>query len=205
MIRNSQLEGFDIPRTNANLKARLFADDTTTFLAEGDDFAILQVILDTWCRAAKAKFNISKTEIIPIGTKEFRKTVIETYQVHGTWNNCPRNVHVADEGEPVRILGGFFGNGLEQGTIWSPKLAKLEESLQRWRMVNPTLEGRKHVLQMMAGGMTQYLTDVQRMPKDVTKRLIRIIRNFLWNDRVHCPTRPKLARSGPSSLNTYLP
>ena len=54
-------------------------------------------------------------------------------------------------------------------------------------MSNPTLEGRKHVIQIMAGGMTQYLTDVQQMPKNVEKQLVRTMRNFLWNDSMHSP------------------
>ncbi|KAI0745334.1 hypothetical protein C8Q76DRAFT_764615 [Earliella scabrosa] len=187
MIRSSSLKGIDLPRCSEALKATLFADDTTTYLAEDDNFEVLQEILDTWCSAAKAKFNIKKTELLPIGCPSFRERVVNTYRDEGTWNNCPRGIRVAADGEPVRILGGFFGNQISQADIWSPRLAKVADTLDRWRLSNPTLEGRKHVIQMMAGGMTQYLTDVQRMPKDVERRLVRTIRNFLWNDKTNSP------------------
>ncbi|KAJ7273884.1 hypothetical protein C8J57DRAFT_1062745 [Mycena rebaudengoi] len=35
---------------------------------------------------------------------------------------------------------------------------------------------------MVIGGMTQYLTQVQRMPKDIEKRLTKRIRKYIWKD-----------------------
>ncbi|KAE9395179.1 hypothetical protein BT96DRAFT_1044975, partial [Gymnopus androsaceus JB14] len=54
----------------------LFADDTSAFLDATDNLEDLQKILDKWCLASGAKFNLGKTNIIPIGTEEFRKVVI---------------------------------------------------------------------------------------------------------------------------------
>ncbi len=186
MIRKSELEGFDIPRCGQTLKAVLFADNTTVYLSSRDDFQTLQTILDTWCSAAKARFNIGKTEIIPIGSEAFRKEMAETYWDTGGWQNYPRNVHVAQEGEAVRILGAFFGNGTSQAGIWTLVLTKivamrkpLMEVIARWRTGHATLQGKRHVIQMIVGGMTQYLTTVQRMPEEVLTRLNKIIRGFL--------------------------
>ncbi len=125
MIRKSELKGFGIPRCNETLKAVLFADDTTVYLSAQDSFATLQKVLDTWCSAAKARFNLGKTEIIPIGSAEYRKEMATTYQATGGWKDYPRNVHVAQEGEAVRILGAFFGNGVNQTEIWSVVLTKI--------------------------------------------------------------------------------
>ena len=71
MICKSDLRGYDVPEKLETLKATLFADDMTVYLTEDNDFETLQRILDTWCSAAKVCFNISKTEIIPIGTKAY--------------------------------------------------------------------------------------------------------------------------------------
>lgn len=57
LIRNSELEGFLIPGTAERLKATLFADDTTVYLSEHDNFSILQNILDTWCTLKKQRFS----------------------------------------------------------------------------------------------------------------------------------------------------
>ncbi len=190
MIRQSEIKGFSIPRCNEALKAVLFADDTTVYLSSQDDFNSLQKVLDIWCSAAKAKFNISKTEIIPIGSAEFRKEMAETYRVSGAWKNYPRGVHVAQEGEAIRILGAFFGNGIRQTDVWSLVLTKivamrqpLMQVMARWKAGHATIQGKRHVVQMIVGGMTQYLTTVQRMPEPILRRLNKIIRGYLWDDR----------------------
>ncbi|RPD58236.1 hypothetical protein L226DRAFT_446375, partial [Lentinus tigrinus ALCF2SS1-7] len=190
MIRKSDLRGINIPRCGDTLKATLFADDTTVYLSSEDDFAVLQALLDTWCSAAKARFNLQKTKIIPIGSLEYRKTVAETYRETGAWENFPANVHVAQDGEPVRILGAFFGNNVNQIDVWSTVLTKmvamrqpLMKAIERWRTGRTTVMGKKHVVQMVVGGMTQYLTNVQRMPDAIVKRLTRVIRGYLWDDK----------------------
>ena len=66
-IRNSpQIKGIPIPGTRKALKVKLFADDTTVYLSEKDNIADLQEVLTKWCKVSGAKFNIEKTEIIPL-------------------------------------------------------------------------------------------------------------------------------------------
>ncbi|EKM50885.1 uncharacterized protein PHACADRAFT_103955 [Phanerochaete carnosa HHB-10118-sp] len=76
MLRQSKLSGFHIPSAPDWLIVTLFADDTTVYLSEYDHFSDLSAILDTWCVASGARFNVSKTEIIPIGTTRYRSAVI---------------------------------------------------------------------------------------------------------------------------------
>ncbi|KAE9396834.1 hypothetical protein BT96DRAFT_780838, partial [Gymnopus androsaceus JB14] len=72
-IRKSDLKGFnDIPGVKEKLITNLFADDTTVFLNEEDGLEDLEKILDNWCMASTAVFNIAKTQILPIGKKEYR-------------------------------------------------------------------------------------------------------------------------------------
>ncbi|CDO71547.1 hypothetical protein BN946_scf184911.g17 [Trametes cinnabarina] len=187
MIRKSELKGFDISNRLEALKATLFADDTTTYLHEDDDFGVLQNILDTWCSAAKAKFNMKKTEIIPIGQKTYRKEVADTYTATGGWKNYPRAVHVAGEGDAIRILGAFLGNGIDECDVWSRTLAKITEALDRWKAGRKSLEGKRHIAQMLFGGMTQFLTDVQRMPPNISQRLTKILWRYIWDDHHNTP------------------
>ncbi len=194
MIRKSDIRGFNIPRCKETLKAVLFADDTTVYLSDRDDFSTLQKVLDAWCSAAKARFNISKTEIIPIGSPAFRKEMAETYRGTGSWKNYPRGVHVAQDGEAIRILGAFFGNGVSQVETWSLVLTKivamrqpLMQVIARWKAGHASIQGKRHVVQMIVGGMTQFLTNVQRMPDEVLTRLNRIIRGYLWDDKSSPP------------------
>ncbi|EIW58328.1 uncharacterized protein TRAVEDRAFT_123455, partial [Trametes versicolor FP-101664 SS1] len=113
--------------------------------------------------------------------------MIEVYERTGKWRNYPTGVHVAKEGEAVRILGAFMGNGVEQCAVWTPKIEKVQAVLERWKMGHATVLGKAQTVQMMAGGMTQFLTDVQRMPGAIVKRLNKIIRNYVWSDKPHVP------------------
>ncbi|KAI9061456.1 hypothetical protein FKP32DRAFT_1544737, partial [Trametes sanguinea] len=187
MIRGSNLKGFNIPNMNEILRATLFADDTTTFLAEGDDFADLQAILDKWCLASKARFNMGKTEIVPVGAKRYREEMVSVYRSTGRWKNYPTGVRIAGEGEAVRVLGSFIGNGLDQKALWKPKMAKLLAVMERWKAGRATVEGKTLVTQMIVGGMTQFLTGVQRMPQAVAKEVSVMIRNYIWEDNGHVP------------------
>ncbi len=45
------------------------------------------------------------------------------------------------------------------------------------------MEGRHLIVQMVVGGMTQYLTKVQGMPPEIEKRLERRVRKFLWRNK----------------------
>lgn len=51
--------------------------------------------------------------------------------------------------------------------------------------MHPTILGRKAIIQMIAGSYTQFLTMAQGMPKHTESAIIRIIRNFMWNDSLN--------------------
>ena len=45
------------------------------------------------------------------------------------------------------------------------------------------MEGRCLIVQMIVGGMTQYLAQVQGMPSNIESKLREKIRNFVWHDK----------------------
>jgi len=94
---------------NKVLKASLFADDTTVYLSQEDSFQELQAMLNMWCRASGAKFNIAKTEIIPIGTPQHWRNMCETRRLSPNQPPIPGDIHIVKDGEPTRILGAWIG------------------------------------------------------------------------------------------------
>jgi hypothetical protein len=69
-----------------------------------------------------------------------------------------------------------------------PVLEKINSALDNWNNSNPSIKGRKHIVQMVVRRMTQYLTQVQRMPKNIEKRLTKRIRKYMWKDeKNHSP------------------
>ncbi|TDL17428.1 hypothetical protein BD410DRAFT_816480 [Rickenella mellea] len=182
MLRNSDLQGFKIEGEPEKLITTLFADDTTVYLSKEDSFENLQAILEKWCKASGAKFNVKKTEILPVGGAEYRDYVVRERRMNETQSRIPDDIHIAKDGEPVRILGAFVGNTIEQIAIWTPIVEKINANLNQWEKGHPTQEGRRLIVGMEVGGRTQYLTRVQGMPKEVEHTLTKMIQKFMWGD-----------------------
>ena len=181
-IRKSQLlKGINIPCTKKSLKVKMFADDTTVFLSEEDSMNDLQNILTNWCEVSGAKFNIEKTEIIPLGNDSQRRNTIATRKLGKNSSPLPPNIHIAKDGEPVRILGAWLGTNVDQETTWAPIMENCVKRLKTWSAAKHSLNGRRLILQMQVAGVTQYLTKVQGMPKNIENDLKSLIKQFTWN------------------------
>ncbi|KAF5381283.1 hypothetical protein D9615_008354 [Tricholomella constricta] len=181
MLRKSTLAGFKIKGEANRLITTLFADDTTVYLSKDDSFGTLENILTKWCKVSGAKFNIDKTMVIPIGSADYRKNMIETRQLNLMENRIPDNVRIAPDGEPVRILGCYVGNDIEEASIWTPTLEKIHETMSTWGKSYPTQDGRKLIIEMEVGGRTQFKARVQGMPDQITEKLAKTTRNYLWD------------------------
>jgi ribonuclease HI len=183
-IRNSdKIKGYKIPGMDRELVVALFADDTTVYLLEGDRLKDLNDILQKWCSASGARFNISKTEIVPIGSEAHRKRVIETRMLHDNNNKPEESVQIAKDSKWVRILGAPVGNHFEAELLWSPTIEKIRKSLKTWSKARMTFQGKRIVIQMTVGGMSQFRTAVQGMPQAVIKELNLMIRDFIWDGK----------------------
>ena len=182
MLRKSNLRGFKAPGMPHSTVVSLFADDTTVYLTENDSFEELTLILDNWCKASGAKFNISKTEIIPIGSEDYRKQLYDTRKLHPDQPAIQQNMSIAKDGEAKRMLGAWIGNKTQEEGVWTPTMEQINSALNRWERTYPTIEGHKIIVQWVIGGLTQYLSVVQGMPVEIEKQLKRRIRTFIWNN-----------------------
>ncbi|KAJ7856802.1 hypothetical protein B0H14DRAFT_3448195 [Mycena olivaceomarginata] len=105
-------------------------------------------------------------QMIPIGNITHRDRVRANRFVNGLEGTLiPDHIKIAAEGEPIRTLG-----------VWMRHWTDGNWDTRRWR-------GRRLILMMVVGGMTQYLATVQGMPEEVEERLDRRIRSFLWADK----------------------
>ncbi|KIJ59329.1 hypothetical protein HYDPIDRAFT_177873 [Hydnomerulius pinastri MD-312] len=197
MLRRSDLQGYKTPGTGLKTVVTMFADDTTVYLSKSDEFETLTTILAQWCKASGAKFNISKTEIIPIGTKEHRTRLIETRELKPGSSQIPGHMNIAKDGITTRILGAWIGNETNEHAIWSPTIDKIEKSLERWEKTHPTIEGRKIIIQRTIGSMTQYLTKAQGMPKDIEKRLSKMAQTFSWDSKGNATINARMLEAAP--------
>ncbi|EJD36789.1 hypothetical protein AURDEDRAFT_34246, partial [Auricularia subglabra TFB-10046 SS5] len=180
MIRRSGLVGFRIPSTLQKLLVSLFADDTCVFLSEQDNPATLKRILDTWCIASGAKFNIAKTEIIPVGTVAYRNGLVRSRKLNAQATPFDDGIHIAADGEMTRLLGSFIGNGIDQQAPWQPVIDSLRSILRIWNTRALSLTGKSIVIQSIVAGKMQYLGTVQGVPEDVRKQVSDMVQDFIW-------------------------
>ena len=186
MRNDEHLEGLSIPGVEEKLIVNLFADDTTVYLSSRDRFDTLEKILSAWCAVSGAKFNIEKTEIIPIGTETHRERMITTRKIHpDDAQPLDEKIHVAADGEAVRSLGAWIGNKVDDLTPWETVLDKLTRRLNTWAKSWPTTYGKRLIIQAIVGGYTQFLTKAQGMPPHIETALEKIIRDYVWDKDTH--------------------
>ena len=179
-IRASPIRGIDVPGLDDKAKVSLFVDDTTVILTEHDSLSDLVRILDNWCAVSGAKFNVEKTEIIPIGTPEYRRNLVETRVMNTTGEQVPTSIHIAHDGDATRLLGAWIGNNVDPVEPWRRIVKTIKKDFKRWEARYPTLEGKHHIVQMAAGGKTQFLVRAQGMPHSIEVDLQNVITEFVW-------------------------
>ncbi len=185
MLRASSLRGLEIPGVHERLIAKLFADDTTTYLHETDDHSELMRILARWCEASRAKFNSDKTEYIPIGPKAFRTQLIDRTSRANVCTSLPQDAVVIPDGVAIRSLGSWIGNDIDPVAPWTKVIEATEKRLEKWDQRHPTMYGRKLAVGMEVGGRTQFLARAQGMPEKVEKTLTTMISRFVWAGDKH--------------------
>jgi len=97
------MKGSNIPGVHERLMTTLFANDTTVYLSEFNHCDDLRNILDTWCIASGEKFNIAKTEVLPIGSPIYCSTVIRTHGIHPSQEPLMDGIYIVEDKELLWI------------------------------------------------------------------------------------------------------
>ena len=180
-IRKSKLEGIKINEKVNRLIVSLFADDTLVYLKESDNLNELRNIIDTFCKASTARFNMEKTEYLPIGNKEYREKVIRTRKFGN--NKIENNVKIIKEGEAMRTLGSWVGNDANINVQWEEILKKQEETMEVWSKTNMSLKGKEIILKALVHSKAMFLATVNGMPKDIEEKMKKSFKDFLWDGK----------------------
>ncbi|KAL7280620.1 hypothetical protein ACG7TL_005557 [Trametes sanguinea] len=189
-LRRSTLRGFQLPGVADRLITTLFADDTTVYLSKDDVYADLMELLERWCEASGAKFNVSKTEHVPLGQEATRAELVRSHTLPGGTLCLPPDVRITKDGEAIRVLGAWIGNNVAPETSWGPMVAKIKHNLERWALRRPTMYGRRLIVGLELGSRTQFLTAAQGMPAKIEKDLSDAALRFMWDGQA----RPQVAR-----------
>jgi hypothetical protein len=125
------LKGIDVPEKSERLIVTLFTDNTTVYLSKEDEISKLEVILEDWHKAAQAKFNVSKTIVMPIRELMYRQNVLQTQRTQPKGGQIPAHMTILREGKATQILGAWYGNGVKISVPWSIVLTKLTKLMEQ--------------------------------------------------------------------------
>ena len=122
-------------------------------------------------------------QIIPMGEKSFREKFIQEHRARGEHKRIPTSIYIAKDGESVCILRAWLGNNVHEAIPWALVMEKIDKTLAGWYNSNPMIEGRKLIVQMIIGSFTQYLMQVQQIPKLIEAQIQKTICTFIWGDK----------------------
>lgn len=179
MIRRSELRGIRINDKLPRVIVSVYADDTSVYLHESDNIEVLNRCLDTFCTASTARFNRVKTEIIPMGTEEFRT---QFCQQRGVRQICATDAatRIARDGESVRILGSWQGNHIEVSQQFTEIMDKQNRISRAWSSSHPSIAGRVRIAKALIVSRALYLMTVNCIPKEILTRMEKTVKNFIW-------------------------
>lgn len=183
-IRNSKLKGIVVPRPIDRVIVSLFADDTLVYLSENDDLQDLQKIISKFCKASKARFNIAKTEYLPIGSKKHREEMIKTRKLNNKLGNeIDKETKIIKEGQTMRTLGAWVGNGANQDQQWDQIIEKQNSVMENWKKMRPSLRGKELLLKALVQSRALFLATVNGIPSEIQRKMNRNMRDFLWDGK----------------------
>jgi exonuclease III len=180
-LRRSSLSGIEVKGLREKLLVSIFADDTLIYTKVGDDMEELSTIIETFCCASTAKFNIHKTEYLPLGSKRFREQLLAT-RAMGDYR-LPEGGTIVPDGTPMRTLGAWVGNHSDTIAQWNSVLSAQKRIMDRWSDTHPSYKGKELILKSLVMSKAFFLASVNGMPKDIEERMERNMRNFLWDNK----------------------
>jgi len=122
-IRQSSLRGFRIQGLDKQILVSLFADDTLVDMNKNDNKETLAI--KNFCEVSTAKFNDEKSEILPMGTKEYRDNMIRMRTMNKTTNNkIDQAIRIVEDKDSLRTLGAYIGNNNETSIQWEAILKR---------------------------------------------------------------------------------
>ncbi|KAI1782546.1 hypothetical protein LXA43DRAFT_905491, partial [Ganoderma leucocontextum] len=83
----------------------------------------------------------------------------------------------------MRTLGSWVGNGISTHPQWESILKRQERTVEIWKKARLSNNGKQLIAKSLIQSISLYLATVNGMPKDVEKRMEKILRDFLWDGK----------------------
>jgi len=180
-IRSCSLKGFRICNELEKVLVKVYTDDAAISLGPEDKPTEMQACLDLFCTASTARFNSLKTEIILIGTEDFRKELINSRE-YNEWK-IDDEIHIAQEGEAVRILGSWQGDGINVQARRNGITERQARTMKLWSLLYPLVARRVPIVKALVILLAYYLMTVNGISRSTLTEMEKSIRSSIWSGR----------------------
>jgi len=146
-----------------------YADDTTFTVEDIESINRIVEHIQTFGRAAGAKINIEKSEIMSFGEAKI--------------SDC--DIPFKNVKDYIRVLGVNLGveDIKARDITWSVILQKIRQTVNYWKLRGLTLKGKVTVINVLLISRFIHALSVLDMPEWVLKEANSIIVDFLWNGK----------------------
>jgi len=183
-IRKSILKDFKIQGLEEKILVSLFADDMLVYMNENDNKKTLERIIENFYEVSTAKFNNQKSEILPMGTKEYRNNMIETRTVNKTTNDkIDQAIRIVKDNDSLRTLGAYIGNNSKTSIQWEEILKRQSKILKSWSKMSLSAKGKELIIKALIQSRALYLVTANEMPKSIAQRMTSQMKSFMWEGK----------------------
>ena len=165
---NLFIRGVRIPKCSRSAKISLFADDTTTFIADLHDWNIIKEILCAFSRASGLRLNYNKLLGVWLSPSGIPPPELK--------NEFPWLA----KGQKERILGYRLGIGLDPNDQLQHAVDRIRERLLSYCPHIYSPSGRVLLLKMCIHSLLWYFAYVTPPSKSLLATLNRWCYNFIW-------------------------
>lgn len=152
-------------------KVKMYADDTVVAARDETSLKNLFHQLQVYEKGTGAKFNVEKTEILPLG-----KTPEEP--IPGL------DLKITTEGNMIRHIGCPVGNNPNTAEVWRTIENKMVRIRDELRIQNQTIKGKALIMQSLVGSQIWFLANHIKLPKRQMDSFETILKKGVFPERV---------------------
>jgi len=177
----------------------MYADDTNLFLSAAEDSIedVAKCLEDT-SYAIGCKFNLDKTDVLPVGSDCHKATTKE----HGV--ELP-GAYVLAPDSPLRILrvwiGVWIGCRKQASPRWAQILTHTRKLIGQWNAIGASIQNRVLIAKLLMQSRCYYLLDGNGIPPLVLTKLSNLMNRFVWGRYSLLPYRMLAPPLAEGSLN----
>jgi len=151
----------------------MYADDSSTFIAQAEKTAKAREIINKYEKSTAGQLHDGKTILMKLG---------KTRQRDMTSKQLGVDFRVMKEEERESYLGDVIGHGVTEEERYDTILEKIQETGQRWNRERIGIYGRAIVANTLLLSKISHRAQVNTMSTQVRKKLKEKFKAFMWNE-----------------------